>query len=135
MRLTKFALVGLILVAVCWPLMSSGKLTAPRQEPATINVDVNLVNVFLTVQSSKGDFISGLMRDDFRIFEDDVEQKISVFEKDSVDSSFGILIDNSGSMVDTLPVMKTGVIDFVGKRRRTDEFFVITFGTSVQTIL
>lgn len=135
MHLTKLGLVRLLLVLACWALLPSGKLTAARQDPASINVDVNLVNVFVTVQNSKGEFVSGLMRDDFKVYEDDAEQKISVFEKDAVDSSFGILIDNSGSMVDTLPLMKTGVIDFVGKRRRTDEFFVMTFGTSVQTVL
>jgi Ca-activated chloride channel family protein len=135
MSLRKFGFLLSLLLMFCWTLSPSGRLAASRQDPAAINVDVNLVNVFLTVQNPKGEFVSGLSRDDFKIYEDDVEQKISVFEKDAVDSSFGILIDNSGSMVDTLPVVKSGVLDFVGKRRQTDEFFVMTFGRSVQTVL
>jgi len=135
MEFRKFGFFRFMFVIACWAVLPSGHLTAARQNPASINVDVNLVNVFLTVQNPKGEFVSGLARDDFKIYEDDVEQKISVFESGAVDSSFGILIDNSGSMVDTLPLMKTGVIDFVGKRKRTDEFFVMTFGTSVQTVL
>src|SRR3954467_2726860 len=136
MLLRKVGIVLFIVVVFSQAFLPFRKLIAhPLQDPASINVDVNLVNVFLTVQDSNGKFISGLSSSDFKVYDDDIEQKIATFEKDAVDSSFGILIDNSGSMVDTLPLMKTGVRNFVAKRRRTDEFFVMTFGTSVQTVL
>lgn len=100
-----------------------------------LKVDVNLVRVFATVQSTRGEAVSGLSVSDFRIFEDDVEQKISVFEKDeAVQSSIGILLDNSGSMVDTLPAMKSGILDFAQKTRRSDELFVMTFGARVRVL-
>ncbi len=79
--------------------------------------------------------MTGLTADDFHIFEDDVEQKISIFEKDDhVGSSVGLLVDNSGSMVDILPMMKTGVLEFAQKARRTDDYFVMTFGIRAQVI-
>jgi len=114
-------------------VLSMGLRAQPSQ--GTIRLDVNLVNVFLTVQNSSGGFVTGLTADNFRIFEDDVEQKISIFEKDDrVQSSIGLLVDNSGSMVDILPIMKTGVLDFAQKAKRSDEFFVMTFGIRAQVI-
>src|SRR5439155_7039428 len=73
--------------------------------------------------------------DDFRVYEDGIEQKISIFEKeDQVESSIGILIDNSGSMVDILPMTRDGVLQFARGFRRFDELFVLTFGTSVRLL-
>jgi Ca-activated chloride channel family protein len=101
----------------------------------TLKVDVNLVNVFATVQNERGEFVTELNRDDFRIYEDDRLQDIQVFEKqDQVDSSLGILMDTSGSMIDILPFMKKGVRDFAQILVKPDEFFVVSFGTNVNLI-
>jgi VWFA-related protein len=97
-------------------------------------VDVDLVNVVLTVQDNSGRFVPGLNEGDFRVYEDNVEQKIAVFERENVDSAVGILLDNSGSMVDILPMMKTGLLDFAQHTRSFNELFVLTFGTRVRTL-
>lgn len=108
----------------------------PISAQDTLRLDVTLVNVFLTVQDPRGETVTGLAADDFRIYEDDIEQKIAVFEKDDrVESAIGVLVDNSGSMVDILPIMKTGVLDFAQKSRHADEFFVMTFGIHAQVLL
>jgi len=123
-------------VALTMGLMAhpSSSLASPLAQ-GTLNLDVNLVNVFLTAQNSRGEYVTGLAADDFHVFEDDVEQKISIFEKDDrVASSIGLLVDNSGSMVDILPMMKTGVLDFAQKAKRTDDYFVMTFGLRAQVI-
>jgi Ca-activated chloride channel family protein len=100
-----------------------------------LRVDVNLVNVFVTVQDERGQFIMNLGRDDFRLYEDDVLQDIRIFEKeDEVQSAVGILMDNSGSMVDILPLMVRGIHEFARSMPRLDDLFVATFGTSVKLI-
>ena len=100
----------------------------------TLTVDVDLVNVVLTVQDSAGQFVTGLTADDFRVYEDGNEQKIAVFEKENVASAIGILVDNSLSMVDILPMMKTGLLDFSKHTGSFDELFVMSFGIRVRTI-
>jgi len=123
---------ALFCAALCAAL--SMILKAQSSEGA-LRLDVNLVNVFLTVQNAGGEFVTGLSAGNFRIFEDDVQQKVAIFEKDDhVQSSIGLLVDNSGSMVDILPIMKTGVLDFAQKAKRNDEFFVMTFGLRAQVI-
>jgi Ca-activated chloride channel family protein len=98
-------------------------------------VDVNLVSLFVTVQDDAGRFVTNLEPEDFRIYEDEVLQEIRVFEKqDQVQSAIGILMDTSGSMVDILPIMVRGVLDFTRLMPRLDDFFVATFGASVKLI-
>jgi Ca-activated chloride channel homolog len=128
---------ALILCAGFYIALTMGLAAHPpsQTEQASLSLDVSLVNVFVTAQDSRGEYVTGLNSGDFKIFEDDVEKKISIFEKeDRIGSSVGLLMDNSGSMVDILPIMKTGVLDFAQKARRGDEFFVMTFGIRAQVI-
>src|SRR5262245_47263727 len=79
----------------------------------TLKVDVNLISIFATVKDSQGNFVTNLSKDDFRVYEDGQLQDIQIFEKlEKVDSSVGVLMDTSGSMVDILPYMKRGIRDF-----------------------
>src|SRR5687767_13674753 len=59
---------------------------------------VELINVTATVTDSSGRFVSGLRREDFKIFEDGVEQPVTHFSHDRVPVSLGIVLDTSGSM-------------------------------------
>jgi Ca-activated chloride channel family protein len=122
-----FVLVPLVLLVV---VSLSSTLAAQA-----LKVDVNLVNVFATVQNERGEFVTELNRGDFRIYEDERLQDIQVFEKqDQVNSFLGILMDTSGSMIDILPFMKKGVRDFAQVLVKPDEFFVVSFGTNVNLI-
>jgi Ca-activated chloride channel homolog len=101
----------------------------------SLKVDVNLVNVFATVQNEQGEFVTDLTSNDFRVYDDDAEQQISVFEKDDqVESAVAILLDSSGSMVDILPLMKTGTVEFARQAKRLDDLSVLSFGTTVRLL-
>src|SRR5262249_51946132 len=81
----------------------------PPQHPAApesiFKVDVNLVNVFVTVTDSQGSPVGGLTKDNFILKEDDRDQKISVFDKESaLPLSIALAIDTSMSMCRDLPL-------------------------------
>src|SRR5213075_673976 len=97
-----------------------------------LSVDVELVNIFPTVQNPGGGFVPGLTAGDFRVYEDGVEQKITNFETQNVSSSVGVLLDTSLSEVDILPLMKSGLLDFARHSTSFSELFVMTFGTRVR---
>ena len=100
-----------------------------------LRVDVNLVNVFATVQDQRGEFVTGLTAGDFRVYDDDIQQEISVFEKDDrVESAIAVLLDTSGSTVDVLPMMKKGTLEFTQGTKRLDDLCVLSFGTAVHLI-
>jgi len=75
----------------------------PGQEGGTspsggrIRVDVNLVVLHTTVNDDRGKFVEGLSQDNFRVYEDKVEQKLSIFKREDIPVSMGLVIDNSGS--------------------------------------
>ena len=115
-------------------LLITAALLLPLFAQQTVKVDVDLVNVVLTVQDVSGRYVTGLDAGDFRVYEDGAEQQVAVFDREDVGSSIGILMDNSLSMVDVLPRMKTGILDFARRTGSFKELFVMSFGTRVRTI-
>jgi VWFA-related protein len=59
---------------------------------------VELINVTATVTDANGRFVSGLRKEDFRLFEDGQEQQITHFSNERVPVSLGLVVDTSGSM-------------------------------------
>ena len=70
------------------------------QDPQTFRfrTGVELINVTATVTDANGRFVSGLRKEDFRLFEDGQEQQITHFNSERVPVSLGIVVDTSGSM-------------------------------------
>ena len=96
--------------------------SAPAQKPSegqsqsstTLKVDVNLVNVFVTVTDTKGSPVGGLKKDNFFLEEDGHEQKIAVFDKESaVPLSIALAIDTSLSTRRDLPLEQASAKHFV----------------------
>jgi hypothetical protein len=73
------------------------------KQGSIIKVDVGLVVLHTSVLDDRGKFADGLKEENFRIFEDKVEQKLTTFKREDVPVSMGLVIDNSGSMRDKRP--------------------------------
>ena len=99
---------------------------AQNQSHAIKNV-VDLVVLHTTVVDEKGNFVPDLTRDNFRVFEDKIEQKISVFSKEDVPVTMGLVIDNSGSMKEKRPQVNEAALSFVRTSNKQDEVFVVNF--------
>jgi VWFA-related protein len=61
---------------------------------AKIRTTVSLVVVPVTVKNGAGELVSDLQQKDFRIFEDGIEQQISLFSVDAFPLSAAVLIDD-----------------------------------------
>src|SRR6187401_3530976 len=59
---------------------------------------IELINVNATVTDQAGRFVSGLNKDDFRVFDDEQSQTVTHFNAERVPVSLGIVLDTSGSM-------------------------------------
>src|ERR1700726_1623541 len=88
------------------PTSQNSAQSQRQSEPTTtLRVDVNLVNVFVTVTDSHGSPIAGLKKENFVVKEDDHEQKIAVFDKESaLPLSIALTIDTSLSTRHDLPL-------------------------------
>jgi len=90
------------------PSLKSPKGRAPEPQPpaprapeppvpdsrASIRTAVSLVVVPVTVKNRDGELVSDLQQNDFRIFEDGIEQPISLFSMDAFQLSAAVLIDD-----------------------------------------
>ena len=90
-------------------------------------MDVNLVVLHTTVNDDRGKFVDGLTQDNFRVYEDKVEQKLSIFKREDVPVSMGLVIDNSGSMRDKRPRVNEAALTLVQSSNPQDEAFVVNF--------
>jgi Ca-activated chloride channel family protein len=97
------------------------------QSGSKIQVDVNLVVLHTTVLDDRGKFVEGLGQDNFRVFEDKGEQKLSVFKREDIPVSMGLVIDNSGSMRDKRPRVNEAALTLVQNSNPQDEAFVVNF--------
>lgn len=103
-------LVGLFILPGLWgqqsaPPAAPSQAQHPAEPQTTLKVDVNLVNVFVTVTDAQGSPVGGLTKDNFILKEDDHEQKISVFDKESaLPLSIALAIDTSLSTRHDLPL-------------------------------
>jgi Ca-activated chloride channel family protein len=107
--------------------------TDPQDPRYKLNVQVELVNVVATVLDDQGKYMDGLKLDDFQVFEDGQEQKISFFSHDlRVPISVGVLIDNSGSMRHKLQQALQTIREIALALGPQDEMFVMSFNSDVE---
>jgi Ca-activated chloride channel family protein len=99
----------------------------PQQGQYKIQSQVSLVVLHASILNDRGIFVPGLKQENFRVLEDKVEQKLSVFKQEDVPVSFGLVIDNSGSMRDKRPQVNAAALTFVKTSNPQDEGFVVNF--------
>jgi Ca-activated chloride channel homolog len=92
-----------------------------------ISVSVNLVVLHTTVLDDRGRFAEGLKEENFRVFEDKAQQKLSVFKREDIPVSMGLVIDNSGSMREKRPRVNEAALTLVQASNPDDEAFVVNF--------
>ncbi len=97
------------------------------KQGASIKVDVSLVVLHTTVLDDRQRFADGLKNENFRVFEDKVEQKLAVFKREDLPVSMGLVIDNSGSMRDKRARVNEAAITLVQASNPQDEAFVVNF--------
>jgi len=92
-----------------------------------INVDVNLVVLHASVVDKKGRPVDNLKRENFRVYEDGVAQKLAVFTHADIPVTMGIVIDDSGSMRDKREAVNAAAVSFVKTSNPEDQVFVVNF--------
>jgi VWFA-related protein len=97
----------------------------------TISDNVNLVVLDVAVKKPGDGYVSGLKKNDFRIFDDHVPRQISQFASIDTPVTIGLVVDNSGSMLRKRPEVITAGLAFAKQSNPQDEFFVVNFNNSV----
>ena len=103
---------------------SAGSIADRR---ADIRVDTTLVLIPVTVTDPMSRFVTGLDKENFKVYEDKVEQEITQFSSEDAPLSVGIVFDTSGSMGAKLQKSRQAVTQFMKTANPQDEFFLVEF--------
>ncbi len=120
------SLIGLLLVP--------GSVLGQRDEP--IRVDVNAVNILVSVMDKNGRFVTDLPRRRFEVFDSGKKQEITNFEHESnLPLDIGLLIDTSASVRTQLAFEKQAARNFIFTvMRRQDRALLVEFDSGIQMI-
>jgi VWFA-related protein len=102
------------------------KAAAQSQTPTKIVVNPTLVVVPVTVKDGKGNLVADLRKDEFRIFEDNIEQRITSFTVEVFPLSMVVLIDNDLKRKDA-DAVEPSLRAIIGGMSASDEAFICTF--------
>ena len=103
-------------------------------EGDVVRIDTNFVTVPVSVLDRQGRFISNLRREQFKVFENGVEQRIAHFEPNEKPFTVALVLDTSGSTVFHLWEIKEAAIAFAKQLRPQDRVLVVTFDEMVMLL-
>jgi Ca-activated chloride channel homolog len=99
-----------------------------------IKVNTTLVTLPVSVMNRDGRYIPNLRKEDFRLWEEGVEQDIAFFSAVDKPFSLVLMIDTSGSTRFRLEDIQDAAITFVNQLRRDDRVMVVSFDDDVRVL-
>jgi Ca-activated chloride channel homolog len=99
-----------------------------------IRTETQITLVGASVTDPLGRLVTGLQQENFRVFEDGVEQEIIRFSSEDVPVSIGVIFDMSGSMADKIDKSRQAAVQFFRTANPQDEFFLVNFNDRAQLI-
>jgi Ca-activated chloride channel homolog len=97
------------------------------QVSSNIRLDVKMILVPITVMDPSDKPIENLLPDSFRVFEDDVEQRIVSLSKEEGPVSVGFIFDTSSSMKNRMEKSVAAIQQFLQTDMPGDEYFLVRF--------
>ena len=107
---------------------ASSKANARGDSSAT------LVTVPAVVMDRDGRYIANLRKEDFRVFENDVEQELSYFASVEKPFTVALMLDVSGSTKYQLDQIREAANTFVSRLRLNDRMMAITFDGKINLL-
>ena len=129
-----------IIIFTCLFLCLVSLSAAPRQDanqqdaPPRFSVKVPTVIVRVSVTDPLDRYVVGLESQHFQVYENKIEQPISIFSNDADSISVGIILDTSGSMGDNMLSARTSVNRFLSQGSPEDEYLLIGFNNRTSVL-
>ncbi|HZH90433.1 MAG TPA: VWA domain-containing protein [Pyrinomonadaceae bacterium] len=103
-------------------------------ENEVVRVNTSLVTIPVSVMDRVGKYVPSIRQDEFRIWEDGVEQKIAYFATVEKPFTVALVIDTSGSTRTRLTEIQDAAISFVNQLRPEDRVLVVSFDDQVRVL-
>ncbi len=119
----------ILALALAAGLAAPGFALPQQEDPRTrIRTTVELVVVPVTVKDRQGRLVADVRQEEFRLFEDNVEQRISIFSLDPFPLSAVVLLDN-GLKKQTSEQVVSSLRAIAGGFSESDEVAICRFDT------
>lgn len=124
------------LAAATTPAFAQQPEPPANQQDQVIKIDVDLVNIFFSVKTKKGELIPNLEKSNFTIKEDGNAQTIKNFSRESdLPITLGLLIDISASQERLIDIERDAASQFFSSViRPKDQAFLISFGKDTELL-
>jgi VWFA-related protein len=99
-----------------------------------IKVDTTLVTIPVSVMDRDGRYVPNLSKEDFRIWEDGVEQQVAFFGSVEKPFSVFLMLDTSPSTKFRLEDIQDAAITFVNQLRPDDKVMVVSFSREIRVL-
>lgn len=103
-------------------------------ENDVVRVSTNLITVPAEVMDRSGRYIGNLRKEDFRIFENGVEQELSYFAAVEQPFTVALLLDVSGSTQSRLQAIREAANAFIKRLRPNDRLLIISFDGKINVL-
>ena len=123
-------MIGRIAFAIAAAIAAGGIVVG--QSPSSFRTGTQLVVLHATVKDDRGVLVTDLDRSAFAVYENGRRQPITLFRRDDIPVSLGLLIDNSGSMRTLRTRVETAALAFIRASNPDDEVFVVNFADKVR---
>lgn len=123
---------AILLLAIASAFTFTDLSSAQQKQPlppqqGRIRSNVDLVVLHASVLDLRGHVVTDLPKGAFRVFENKIEQELSVFRREDLPVTVGLVIDNSGSMREKRDKVNSAALTFVKTSNPADEVFVVNF--------
>lgn len=99
-----------------------------------IKVKTQLAAVPVRVMDKKGRFVGGLSKEDFKVYEDGVEQEIAYFSNETAPFTVALVLDMSYSTTFKIAEIQAAAIEFIDQLRPDDKVMVVSFDQDVHML-
>lgn len=107
---------------------------SPDDDGEIIKVNTQLVSLPVRVMDKKGRFLGGLGKENFKVYEDGIEQQVALFSNEHQPFTVALVLDMSYSSTFKLTEIQSAAIAFIDQLRPQDKVMVISFDEEVHML-
>src|SRR6266852_941100 len=118
------------------PSSTSQQNAGPEEvsEGDIVRVNTTLVSIPVSVMDRDGKYIPNLRKEDFRVWEDGIEQQVAYFASTEKSFTVALMIDTSGSTKFKLGEIQDAAVAFVDQLRADDRVMVVSFSDKIRIL-
>lgn len=106
----------------------------PLRDDSTLRLAVDLVLLDVAVEDRDGRVVTDLRHQDFKVYEDEIEQSISTTSTEETPVSWGLVLDASGSMKGMMQDVYNAAMHVIDEGSKSDEMFIMTFSDRIYMV-